>query len=352
MLHLHGNAAERGAQQAARVPESAQAVRDAVRLRLDRAVAAGHLDDAARDFLADQRRLTAGLMPEALAEVAGIAAGFGVAEDDLFSYLHLGTLADLAHGRAPHEDGCTAWAVRAGPDGPLAVKNRDFRGEHLGLQAVMLHVDPAWNGRRTICVGSLGSPGAYSSGMNSDGLALVDTQVATTDHAPGILRYFLMTRLLTQCRSVSEALHLIAELPHAGGGTLVLADADGAIAAVELGTEVQSAEHGPDWVARTNHFVSGALAATTIHDSPTPAVGDSRHRLETLRTRLPGRVWDIEAAKRLMAEHDEGGAWCRHGQDGESRTISNVVFACAARMLHLTEGYACSGRRRSFAFPE
>jgi isopenicillin-N N-acyltransferase like protein len=80
-------------------------------------------------------------------EVEGIAAGFGLSEADLFAYLHLGTLADLAR-TADATDGCSAWAVAAGPEGPLVVKNRDFRGEHVGLQRVMLHADPAWRGRR------------------------------------------------------------------------------------------------------------------------------------------------------------------------------------------------------------
>jgi hypothetical protein len=41
------------------------------------------------------------------------------------------------------------------------VNNRDLRGEHVGQHRVMLHADPAWRGRELLCVGSLGSPGAY-----------------------------------------------------------------------------------------------------------------------------------------------------------------------------------------------
>jgi isopenicillin-N N-acyltransferase like protein len=341
MLRLEGDPRARGRAQAAAAPDQVAAVRAAVRLRLDRAAAAGHLRAAARAFLAEQIRLARDLTPEAVLETEGIAAGFGIAVPDLFAYLHLGTLADLAHVPDP-TDGCSAWAVAAGPDGPLVVKNRDFRGEHLGLQRVMLQEDPAWGGRRVLCVGSLGSPGAYSSGMNSDGLALVDTQVATTDHAPGVLRYFLMTHLLARCATVAEALATIAALPHAGGGTLVMADATGATAAVELGASAQPVETGP-WVARTNHFTSAALAATTIAESDAPVVGGSESRLAALRARLPGRDWTAREARTLMARHADAGGFCRHGEDGDSRTISNVVFACGPRMLHFTEGFPCSG---------
>jgi hypothetical protein len=349
MLRLVGDARSRGRAQALAEPGQVEAVRAAVRLRLDRAEAAGHLGAKARGFLEVQQRLTAILVPEAMREVEGIAEGFGLSEADLFAYLHLGTIADLVQ-TPDATDGCSAWAVAAGPEGPLVVKNRDFRGEHVALQRVMLQDDPAWGGRKVLCVGSLGSPGAYSSGMNSDGFALVDTQVATTDHAPGVLRYFLMTHLLARCATVPEALDLIRTLPHAGGGTLVMADAGGAIAAVELGAAVQAVEQGGAWVARTNHFTSPELAATTIDDPDAPpAVGGTRSRLAELRARIPGRDWTARDALALMAGHDDAGGFCRHGQDGDSRTISNVVFACSGRMLRFTEGFPCTGTSETIA---
>lgn len=342
MLRLEGDARSRGRAQALTEPGRVEDVRAAVRLRLDCAVAAGHLGARARGFLEAQQRLTAILVPEAMREVEGVAEGFGLSEADLFAYLHLGTLADLVQ-TVDVTDGCSSWSVAAGPEGPLVVKNRDFRGEHVGLQRVMLHTDPAWRGRAVLCVGSLGSPGAYSSGMNSDGFALVDTQVATTDHAPGVLRYFLMTHLLARCATVAEALELIRTLPHAGGGTLVMADAGGGIAAIELGASVQAVERGGAWVARTNHFTSPELAAATIPDTEAPVVGGSESRLAELRARLPGRDWTAREALLLMSGHDDAGGFCRHGQDGDSRTISNVVFACSDRMLRFTEGFPCTG---------
>src|SRR3546814_11080289 len=86
-----------------------------------------------------------------------------------------------------------------------------------------------------LCVGSLGAPGAYSSGMNSDGLALADTAVATTDHGVGWLRYFLLTRLLARHATVAAPLSALRGLAPAGGGSLVLAHAGGAPPAVAPG---------------------------------------------------------------------------------------------------------------------
>jgi isopenicillin-N N-acyltransferase like protein len=117
----------------------------------------------------------------------------------------------------------------------------------------------------------------------------------------------------------------------------------GAIAAVELGASVQAVERGGAWVARTNHFTSPELAATTIEEPDAPVVGGSESRLAELRARLPGRDWTARDALALMAGHDDAGGFCRHGQDGDSRTISNVVFACSDRMLRFTEGFPCTG---------
>jgi hypothetical protein len=127
-----------------------------------------------------------------------------------------------------------------------------------------------------------------------------------------------------------------------------MADASGAVAAVELGAAAHAIERGAVWVARTNHFVSPGLGPSTIPDSD--GVGASAERLAALRARLPGRAWTVAAAQELMAGHDALGPFCRHGTDGESRTISNVVFACGPRILHFTEGFACSRRRSTVAF--
>ena len=94
------------------------------------------------------------------------------------------------------------------------------------LQRVFLHLDPARPDEDMFCVGTLGSPGAFSSGINAGGLALADTHVGTSAHGVGLLRYFLMTRLLRPVQG-RRGLAEIATLPHAGGGTMVLADATG-----------------------------------------------------------------------------------------------------------------------------
>jgi hypothetical protein len=298
-----------------------------------------------RAYLAGQWDFAAANCGDEIAEMLGVAEGFALEPRDLFDFLHLGIVADLAlaetAGRAA-QDGCSAWALRASDEGPAVGKNRDFRGEHAGLQRVFLHADPSWpKGRKVLCVGSLGAPGAYSSGINSDGLALADTAIATTDHGTGWLRYFLMTRLLARHASVAEALEDIAALTHAGGGSLVLADAGGALAAVDLGHRKVARQSGTaGWIARTNHFGPGSVAGAP---DKADSSSDSQGRLRTLHRVLETGQRNLAVLRRIMASHDGGGVsgLCRHPEGGDSRTLSGAIFACNARLMYFCPGNPC-----------
>nr|WP_246513927.1 C45 family peptidase [Neoroseomonas soli] len=320
LVTLRGDARARGRGQATACPDQADAVRSAIRGRL--AEAPARTPRMAR-FLDAQWDATLRHTPEALEEITGIAEGFSLAPEVVFDFLHLGCLADIAAAPAD-TDGCSALALRG-----VVAKNRDFRPEHAGLQRVFQHEDPAWGGRRVLCLGSLGAPGAWSSGLNSDGLALADTQIPTADHGPGVLRYFLMTRLLFACATVEEALSTIRDLPHAGGGSLVLGDASGAAAAVELRHGRVDVARGA-WVARTNHY--------TAAPDPLSPVAHSEGRLAVLRAALeqdPARD-----PRPLLATHAPV-ALCRHAPD-PSPTLAGAVWDCGARLATIAAGPPCS----------
>jgi isopenicillin-N N-acyltransferase like protein len=353
-LVLSGDPQSRGRGQAQSAGADPSRVRAATIGRVDQARANGLVDAAARDYLAAQHSFHAEHDPAGLAELAGIAENFAIDAEDLFVHLHLGTLRDLGDGAVLEGDGCSAWAIGDGPDGPLVVKNRDYTGTHLGIQTVSVHSGPDVTTGAMLCVGSLGSPGAYSSGINARGLALADTQVSVTLHKVGWLRYFLMTRLLATCSSVAEALDFIRRVPHAGGGTLVLADASGAVAAVELDAAGPEIVTGP-LLWRTNHYTLPGCANHTLPAGDRIA-GSSEQRYQYLAGRLPDGVWDAGAAARLMQTHPdtEPGAapLCQHGDgDRDSETLSSSVYSCTLRTLTFSEGRPCAGRWLKYRTP-
>ena len=356
---LSGDAYSRGLQQAEQCPTEAAAVRAAVDGRLagqEQVLASAKV----ANFLAAQWDFARDQDPAGIAETRGIAAGFGIAPETLFAYLHMNIVADLAQAPAPRArsgEGCTAWAAPGAGGGAWVVKNRDYRGEHGALQRVFRHEDPAWGSRVMLCVGSLGSPGAFSSGINSDGLAVVDTQIGTSDHGVGWLRYYLMTDLLRRCATVAEALERITRLPHAGGGTVVLGDASGAIAAAELGHGSCALESGPDrWMARTNHYTDARLAATMIERSNDDLARSSVGRRARVCEALESRQGALQRAEiqALMASHDQHGraGLCRHAEADGTRTLSSAIYHTRIGSLVISAGSPCTGPWRSYALAD
>jgi len=356
LIRLVGPALARGQQQALARPDLVPRVRAAILGRLASVQATLHSPRMAiylkeqKEFLAAEDRL-------GFEESLGLATGFNLTHDEVLAYLHANILQDLPTSTAVEGDGCTSWAHSLGAQGCLVVKNRDYRGEHGVLQQVFLHSDPAAGARTLLCVGSLGSPGAFSSGMNSAGLALVDTQIGTRDHGVGWLRYFLMTALLRECANVEDALAFIAAVPHAGGGSLVMGDAGGASACVELGHAVPPViVRSMAAVAHTNHYLDAQMATQMI--LPCNDLDDSSpRRLLQVQNFLAQHSsnMDVPKAKGLMASHQAGASICLHAEVGSqtlSRTLSSVVYDTASQTLHFSSGNPCNSVWIRFSLPE
>lgn len=237
-------------------------------------------------------------------------------------------------------EGCTVWAA-SGPataDGrPLLVKNRDYHADHLPLQT-LVRAAPA-DGYHYLSIGSAGSPEVFSSGINERGLAVADTHVLSRDIGPGLPRFSLMRELLTHHDSVASALGYLRSVPHMGAGTLMLADAGGALALCESGHRRCGyvVSNGETALVNANHFETPALAGQWIEDEPPALRGNSLGRRRRVLAALQqkwGRV-DLPWAQHLMATHGSlQESLCRHPSDrhaGDSRgaaasTISTAIF--------------------------
>ena len=347
ILDLRGAAYDRGRLHAELSPGRGADVASAVTRRLSELGPALALPKVV-EWLDAQHAFTRDHDPDGYVEVQGIAEGFGIAADALFACLYGNVIADLA-GAPALADACTAWATPHGERGPVVVKNRDARGWQASLECVARHADPEWGGRRVLCVGSLGTPGALAGGINTDGLAVVDTQVATWSHGVGWLRSLLTTHLLRECATVAEAVALVFRVPHAGGGTLVLADATGATAAIELSHDATAAEEPAerDYVARTNHFVSDRLRESAA-GSDDPGARASRARLATLEHALRGLPlpYPHDEIAKVMARHGDSvrAGLCRHGEIRDVQTLSGAIFDCRTPALLFSSGPPCKGR--------
>ncbi len=293
--------------------------------------------------------------------MAGIAEALGIDAEQLMMYTLSSYLRDVAKGRAMHiayqsgalqepvvGEGCTTWAAsgQTTVDGrPLLAKNRDYHADHIELQ-VLVRVDPL-QGHRYLSLGSAGSPEVFSSGINERGLAVADTHVLSYDIGPGLPRYSLMREVLLYHDSVASALDFLRSVPHMGAGTLMIADATGAIGLCESGHTRSEYVVGGSGVplASTNHFATPALASQWIEDEPELLRGNSPARRERILAALAEQSGSIDAAwaRRMMSAHGSPlDAICRHpltidgadqaGLDGS--TISSVIFQPTGSAKH------------------
>lgn len=247
----------------------------------------------------------------------------------------------LVATRAP--EGCTVLADGRGVShgtGPVLAKTRDYHVEHSGIQ-VLVHATPD-QGFRHLFLGSAGSPGVFSSGLNEAGLAVADTHVPSRDVGLGLPRYALMQTLLERCEDVATGVEYLESVTHMGGGTITLVDAKGDAAVCESShckPHIRRAPQG--WAVTTNHFVAPDLADDWHGDVAEKTSTNLRAAfgataLEQLVATGP------EDAVGLLASHAGEGSICRHGTEGDhSSTILGVVFRPAERSVLVATGNPC-----------
>jgi isopenicillin-N N-acyltransferase-like protein len=273
---------------------------------------------------------------------------------DLVSYLRDDLLTRQTANSA--SEGCTTWAAvgSATADGePLLVKNRDYRPEHLPLQ-VLVTATPAV-GYRYIYGSSAGSPGVFQSGMNERGLAIADTHVYSTDIGPGLPDYSLMMHILEEHDTVRSALDYTSSVPRMGRNNLILADAGGDLAVIELGYHhfaIVKAQNGI--VVNANHFANPSMQESFVDCTLPPVKGNSFHRYDLVRSKLEATQGSIDVAfaQRLMATHAGPlASICRHLElDGQSVTIATTIYQPARRTLRFCHGRPCQSPYQIITF--
>jgi isopenicillin-N N-acyltransferase like protein len=343
ILNLGGTAYTIGQQHGDQVADLRPQIETAMKVRL---AALRQKNISLEPFLQETTQIWELHAPGTLAMLHGISDSLALPWEQFFPYTIASYLTDRLNSLGQQE-GCTSWAAAgaATRDGaPILVKNRDYRPDHQPLQC-LARIKPA-AGHAYLCLTSAGSPGVFSSGINQAGLAVADTHVVSKDIGPGIARYSLMMQILERFSTTTEATAYIKTVPHFGDGTLVLADAQGDLAAVELAHSAQAIRSPvKDFVVSTNHFSTPETAPYWVDTNPPRLVGNSLVRRLVVEASLEadfGKV-DLPWAQSLMARHgDDLSAICRHpAMDSHSVSISSVIFLPVQASLFLTNGLPC-----------
>jgi isopenicillin-N N-acyltransferase-like protein len=151
-----------------------------------------------------------------------------------------------------------------------------------------------------------------------------------------------MQRTILEQPNVAQAVALLQQHRLCSANNLVLADAGGHLADIEIRPEgvAEYTDTHPDRRVHTNHYVT-----TPFAPFETNSLADSCPRLDRLN-QLIHEQWGqitVEALKTMLADHaNDPGGICRHGAAG-FHTVSGYIAEPAEGVLHVRRGHGCLG---------
>jgi isopenicillin-N N-acyltransferase-like protein len=282
----------------------------------------------------------------ALEELAGIAEGAGVDEDDLLA-LNVRTELLLA-ARGPQPE-CTGFAVlpaRSATGGPLVGQNWDWF-VHTRETVIVLEAEPAEHpGYVTVVEAGL----LAKMGMNGAGIAVITNALASERDAgePGV-PYHVLLRALHHARSLDMARDALARMPRASSANFLLADANGSAA------DIEAEAGGPDALvelppvdgvlAHTNHFVAPRAG---LVDRTAALYPSTIARYETMCATLAREPKiTVEALQATLRDHAGApSSVCCHPDPAfpeteQGCTAASLVADLGARTIWLADGNPC-----------
>ena len=236
-----------------------------------------------RDYPAISRRIT------------GLAEGSGLSRKSICLFNALEPLLSSVGGCTACPGACSAVAVRGRRSATgEAVIARNF--DYLPLvQPFYLLRDCRPTGELRALEFTIAPLAGTVDGMNEHGLCITYDYAFTTDDPPAASAPISMaiSEALSRCRTITEAADWIASRPRYGGGLLMLADATGDIASLELSStrsHLRRPESGEDELFHTNAFTADRMREVQVpweavytNTAPTPLRGRRLHRSSELR---------------------------------------------------------------------
>ena len=317
----------------------------------------------ARRFLARALRDRPGMRER----LAGLADGAGVRPGTISLFNAMEPLLSAVGGCTACPGACSAVAVRGKRSAigePIVARNFDYLPL---VQPLYMIRECRPDGRlRSLEFTTAPLVGAVD-GVNEAGLCVAYDYAFATDEpaVPSPPISMAIAEALGECRTTAEAAERIAATPRWGGGLLMLCDAGGDVASLELSStrsRLRRPRAGEDALFHTNaysdpHMREVQIAADAVYTdaAPLPLRGRPLHRSSSRRDRrfrellAGGTAFDADALAALMADHGPDDlpaddTPCVHGSYWN--TTACLQFFPRSRRVRVSYSHACRARYR------
>jgi hypothetical protein len=294
--------------------------------------------------------------PAMLARLQGVAEGAGLPLGSLCLMNAMEAFISSMQGRTtvPLPGACSALAVRGARsrDGePIIAKNFDYLP--LVQPFFTLRESRPLNGLRSLDFTVAPLAGTVD-GMNEKGLAITLNYAFVTDRGePNPLITMVIADTLATCGTVGEAVKHISARPRWGAGMLMLADASGDIASVELSNTcagIRRPNAGTDWLSFTNVCLCPETCAVQVPESvvfsekvPAPMRGKPVLHWHANRAR---RIEQLVQAQSCIGPDELAAIMADHGPDGVPDGASPCVHTDYWRTTASLQWYPARRRAR------
>lgn len=282
--------------------------------------------------------------PQLGEEIRGVAEGSQISETEAFA---IQVRMELLFAGPPQS--CTTFALT----GARTTTGQTIVGQNVDLDGEVERFGMILKARPDDAPAVLmyTSPGLVSYvGLNEAGVAVHGNLLMSPGWRAGFPRY-LITRLMLEQASVDAAITAGLRPPRASSRNLILGDADGAIANVELTVDdarVLRSERGE--LIHTNHY----LATDFCDVERLSASGSTVNRYEQM-TNLLGTSDEAVSVAQLQSyfrdHHGYPGSICAHPREGStSKTVASLISEPAAGRLHAARGNPCQSDYVVYSF--
>ena len=262
------------------------------------------------------------ITPEHMAEIRALAKASGVDPRQMLlahCFLDLSPMTACSTVTLP---------ASASPDGLARFgRNLDFPSFDVADKLSIVQVYRPHGRHAFMAVGWPGMVGVLS-GMNEHGLTVANMEVTRGMRLPPAMPYILLYRtVLEQCRDTNEAIELIKRTPRQTANNLMVMDAAGDRAVIEITPQLVRVRRAPDDkpLISTNHQRGPDLQTTGRCERYDCLLAES--------VRRRGKV-DEKALEAMLAEASQG-----------KRTLQSMVFEPSNRVVYLSTGKDAARKR-------